>query len=188
MKRIFIIFLLGVFSTQIWAQHLNVKTNILYDATATINLGVEYKLGEKITLDIAGNYNNWTFSDNMKWKHWLVQPEFRYWICESFNGHFFGAHLLAGQFNFYKVNLPFELYPNLKDYNYQGNFYGGGIAYGYQWILSNRWSIEASLGVGYLYVDYDKYPCATCSKKLESTQTNYWGITKAGISVMYFIF
>ncbi len=40
-------------------------------------------------------------------KHWLVHPEFRYWLCERFNGHFFGVHLLGGEYNISKVKLPF---------------------------------------------------------------------------------
>ena len=38
------------------AQKWAVKSNLLYDATATINLGVEAALGPRVTLDISGNY------------------------------------------------------------------------------------------------------------------------------------
>lgn len=65
------------------AQKWAVKSNLLYDATATINLGVEAALGPRVTLDISGNYNPWEFGD-ARWKHWLIQPEVRYWLCESF--------------------------------------------------------------------------------------------------------
>ena len=52
-----------------------IKTNALYWATATPNLGVEFALSEKWTMDISGNYNPWKWSGNKKFKHWLVQPE-----------------------------------------------------------------------------------------------------------------
>ena len=68
------------------AQKWAVKSNLLYDATATINLGVEAALGPRVTLDISGNYNPWEFGD-ARWKHWLIQPEVRYWLCERFNRH-----------------------------------------------------------------------------------------------------
>lgn len=190
------------------AQISNIKTNLLYDATATINLGAEFKLSRQTTLDVSGNYNNWTFSDNKKWKNWMIQPEFRYRLFKRFNGHyrmyerfneryqpykklsghFFGLHVLIGQFNFNHVKLPFGLYPDLQNYNYQGDFYGGGLSYGYQWVFGRHWGLEATIGLGYLYVKYDKYPCAECGEKLESGDENYWGITKAGISLIYFIF
>ncbi|MCL2501833.1 MAG: DUF3575 domain-containing protein, partial [Bacteroidales bacterium] len=36
------------------------KTNLLYDAAIlTLNLGVEFKVGHKTTLDIPVNYNDW---------------------------------------------------------------------------------------------------------------------------------
>ncbi len=55
-------------------QEIALKTNLLYDATASFNIGAEIALGRKYTLDVSGNWNPWTFSDNMKWKHWFVQP------------------------------------------------------------------------------------------------------------------
>ena len=67
-----------------------IKTNALYWATSTPNLGFEVGLAKKITLDVSGNYNPWKFGDDRQIKHWLVQPELRYWLCERFNGSFFG--------------------------------------------------------------------------------------------------
>lgn len=71
------------------SQTVAVKTNLLYDATTTINLEGEVKLAARWTLGLSGNYNPWTFSEDKKMKHWLIQPEARYWLCESFAGHFF---------------------------------------------------------------------------------------------------
>lgn len=73
------------------AQKTAVKTNLLYDATTTMNLGVEFGLSPKWTLDVSGNYNPWTFSKNKKWKHWLVQPEARYWFCNKMMGSFIAS-------------------------------------------------------------------------------------------------
>lgn len=78
---------------------LAVKSNLLYNTTTSMNLGVEIGLAPKWTLDISGNYNPWTFSGNRKMKHWLVQPEVRYWPCQRFSGHFFGLHAHYAQFN-----------------------------------------------------------------------------------------
>ena len=70
------------------AQRVAVKTNALYWATSTPNLGFEVGLAKKITLDVSGNYNPWKFGNDCQIKHWLVQPELRYWLHERFNGHF----------------------------------------------------------------------------------------------------
>ena len=89
----------GVLSSNVRAQDVGLKTNVLYDAAATVNLGVEVGLAPRWTLDLSGNYNGWTFSGGRKWKHWLLQPEARWWFCDRFAGHFLGVHALGGQCN-----------------------------------------------------------------------------------------
>lgn len=160
----------------------SIKTNLLYDATTTFNLGGEMRLSDYLTLDVSVNYNPWTFSDNRKFKHILVQPELRYWIYEPFNGHFLGTHLIYSHFN--AGNLPFG---SLRDNRYQGNAYGLGFSYGYQWILSRHWSLEATLGLGYMYLDYSRYDCRTCGSKTGESHKNYFGPTKVGLSLIYVI-
>ena len=115
MKRI-LIFLMLLVSISLSAQDVAVKTNLLYDATTTINLGAEIGVATKWTVDLSANYNGWTFNDNKKWKHWMAQPEVRYWFCERFNGHFLGAHLLGGQYNWGGLDLPLGIrYRNTLD-------------------------------------------------------------------------
>lgn len=66
-------------------QNVAVKTNLLYDIAAyTANAGVEVGLAPRWTLDLSANYNGWTLSHDRKWKHWLLQPEARYWFCDRF--------------------------------------------------------------------------------------------------------
>lgn len=191
MKRLKEIVLAAValmFVTTTFAQKVGIKSNLLYDATSTINLGVEFGIAPRWTLDISGNYNPWMFSDNRKMKHWLVQPEFRWWSCQRFSGHFLGIHALGGQYNWGGM-LPWGVSPGEKLANsrYQGWLAGAGVSYGYHWILGSRWGLEASIGVGYAYVKYDKYPCATCGVRLDSGRRNYFGPTKAGITLIYMI-
>ena len=113
------------------AQDMALKSNLLYDATTTINLGYEVALNHKTTLDIWVNYNPWTLGRkwvglyeselpvsesnrasaserDTKLKHLAIQPEVRWWLCEKFNGHFFGVHLHGGMFNVGALKLPFN--------------------------------------------------------------------------------
>ena len=183
--------------TLITAQTAALKTNLLYDATSTINLGLEFKLKSNWTLDLSGNVNLWTFSGNKKMKLWLVQPEARWWTCHQFSGHFLGAHFHGGQFNMGGM-LPwgftngkmfgrFGGQAAIMDNRYQGWLTGAGLSYGYHWILGKRWGLEATLGVGYAYIKYEKYPCTECGSKLADEKKNYFGPTKAGISLIYMI-
>ncbi len=59
MKKVLFLFLLLAGMTNVYGQKFAVKSNLLYDATATINLGVEMGLSKKWTLDLSGNYNGW---------------------------------------------------------------------------------------------------------------------------------
>ena len=168
------------------------KTNLLYDATTTFNLGVEFRLSRRLSLDLPVNYNPWTFSNNRKLKHILVQPELRYWIYEPFNGHFLGVHALWSLFNVGNLSLPSPVeemmgYGDLKNYRYEGNLYGVGVSYGYHWILSRRFSLEATLGLGYVYLDYDRFNCPKCGERIESETKHYFGPTKVGVSLIYMI-
>lgn len=190
-KRLAAVFMLTVCCcSSISAQDVALKTNLFYDATTTANLGLELGLSPKWTLDVSGNLNPWTFSNNKKWKHWLVQPEVRYWFCNKFMGHFIGLHALGGQFNMGNWNTDFSFLGSnlseLKDHRVEGWMVGAGLAYGYAWALSKHWNLEGELGIGYAYMRYDKYRCARCGEKVENDRTHhYFGPTKAAINLVY---
>ncbi len=182
--------LLGGATFSCRAQEFALKTNVLYWATTTPNLGFEVGLAPKWTLDVSMGYNPWTFSDNKKWKHWLVQPEARYWLCEKMGGHFLGLHLHGGQYNIGNVNADFKLlgtdFSKLKDSRYEGWFVGAGVSYGYAWMLGKHWNLEAEIGIGYAYTRYDRYECATCGSKMQDDNVHHYvGPTKAAINLVY---
>ena len=164
------------------AQKWAVKSNLLYDATATINLGVEAALGPRVTLDISGNYNPWEFGD-ARWKHWLIQPEVRYWLCERFNGHFFGLHAHYAEYNAGGINFNADFHRH----RYQGHLYGAGLSYGYQWLIGKRWNLEATVGLGYARLWDRKYPIAECGEVIRTRSRNYFGPTKIGLALIFII-
>ena len=144
-NRLFLAALLFV-CTDLCGQNVQIKTNLLYDATATINIGSECRLGRRWSLDLSGSYNGWKLGGDRKWKHWLVQPEGRYWFGSAFKGHYVGVHLHGGQMNLGHVGFGDHA---LREHYRQGWFYGCGVGYGYQWFLSRNWRMEAGLGLGY---------------------------------------
>lgn len=60
----------------------------------------------------------------------MVMPEFRYWLCERYNGHFFGLHSGYAFYNISGVRIPFQS-KSTKDHRYQGWATGLGLSYGY---------------------------------------------------------
>ena len=260
---IFVVLIVVGTGQKLFAQDMALKTNLLYDATTTINLGYEVALNHKTTLDIWVNYNPWTLGHKWvgiegagpsfveqresKLKHLMVQPEVRWWLCEKFNGHFLGAHLHGGIFNVGAMKMPFDWgrykgadgeflgsYPETlttadgnkvkgiqykrgtapyqgmvnkfgKEYannqivyanadrdgiyvnSYEGWFIGAGISYGYHWVLSSRFSMEFTIGVGYAYLNYEKTRCTDCKQVIGDEVTHYFGPTRAGISLVYML-
>lgn len=171
----------------IMAQDFALKTDLVKWGTASFNIEPELKVGKKSTVALALSWNPFTFSDNKKWRHLWIQPEYRYWFCAPFGGHFIGVHPIYSHFNAGNIQFTFGLFDELKEYRFQGDLFGAGIGYGYHWILNNRWSIEAEIGFGAAYVDYDKYECATCGDKVGSDQKVKLMPTKAAVSLIYVI-
>lgn len=182
-KFFFLLFLFTGLPVWVAGQQTALKTNAIFWATTTPNAGVEIGISHNITVDIWGGYNAWKFPDNMKLNLYLLQPEVRYWFCRKFEGQFVGLHGHYGHFNIGQI--PFI--PGLKEHTLRGNFYGGGLSYGYHWALGERWGIEAMLGVGYAYMKYDKLRCAECGEREGSYTRTYFGPTRIGISFIYFL-
>lgn len=170
-------------------QEAALKTNILNDVVLSPNVSAEFGLAPKWTIEASGQLNAWTVNGH-NWRHWLLMPEGRYWFCQRFSGHFVGAHLLGGQYNFGNLHNNIKFlgtdFSKLTDERHQGWFAGAGIAYGYSWILDRRWNLEAEIGIGWVHTWYDVYRCANCGKKIRSNQHhNYFGPTKAAINIVY---
>ena len=152
----------AAFLTKSNAQEVGIKTNFAHWATASPNLGVEIGLGKKFTLDVSAGFNPFSFSHNRQWKHWIVQPELRWWTCEHFNGHFLAIHAIGGGFNVGNLSFfPFSMWDGLENNRYKG-------------------------GAGYAHAWYDQYTGSEYSELVRSdANKNYWGITKLAISLVY---
>lgn len=200
LQALMLLLCLAIFAPSAFADqprnNLAIKTNLLYDATATPNLGIEFGVGRKNTLQLFYGLNPWTFETDKgerKAKHWVAMPELRWWTCSRFNGHFLGIHAMGGQFNASNVDLYLpgmffsgrDIAKDVRDFRCQGYFAGGGVTYGYQWILGRHWNIEAEIGVGYNHIWYDRYPCHQCGAKIATGETNYAGVTKVGLTLLY---
>ncbi len=77
---ILIVLVLGCF-IEVKLKKVALKSNLLYDATTTMNLGLEFGLARKWTLDVPVNYNPWKPDNGRRLRHWGIQPEVRYWFC-----------------------------------------------------------------------------------------------------------
>ena len=176
------------FAFAVKGQNVAVKTNLLADAAISPNLGVEIGLAPRWSLDLTGQFNLWPINQH-KWKHWLAQPEARYWFCDAFAKHFLGLHLMGGQYNTggirNNINFLGSDLSVLTDHYIEGWGVGAGVAYGYAVPLNRHWNLEFEIGVGYVYTKYDKYECTECRKPAGSGDHHYVGPTKAAINLVY---
>jgi outer membrane protein OmpA-like peptidoglycan-associated protein len=159
---------------------MSVKSNLLYDLTSTLNVGLELPISGKFSVDVPVNFNPWTFGGGRKWKHWLVQPALRYWPSRLLGGSFWGIHGHVGEYNVARV---------FGQARYQGWLLGGGLSYGYRWNFGYRWGMETEIGVGYARLNHKKYSigeeCPKCGSLLKQEGKNYVGVTKVALAVVY---
>lgn len=195
-KVLMAIFLMAIFCTHHAAAQIAVKTNLLYDAATTPNIGAEIGVGNRNTFSLVYGINPWTFNHNgreHKAKHWVLMPEYRWWLTSRYNGSFLGVNLMGGEYNVANAHLPIpgaffggdNLTAGVRHHRYAGEFVGVGATYGYQWTLTRHWNLEAELGVGYAHAWYRKYDTDEAGRQTAKGGTNYAGVTKLGVSIIY---
>ena len=159
-------------ASNLCGQNIAIKSNLLYDLTTTLNMGGEVRCDDTHTISLSLNYNPWNFGGNKKMKH-------LHYALFNFGG------MLPWGFNNGKM-LGIEN-RQIAHNRYQGNLAGFGISYGYQWIISPQWNLEAGISLGYAHLNYKRYGQSEGAALLEKSSCNYWGPTQAGISIIYFI-
>jgi hypothetical protein len=171
------------------AQHVALKKNLLYDATGTINLGTEIALAPRWTLDWSSSLNDWEVLENREWKHFLTQPEARYWFCSRFAGHFIGIHAHYARYDIANIDNDIKFlgtnFSALSNSGFNGWLLGAGVGYGYAFVLGEHWNLEMELGIGYAYMEYDRRVWATGVVVEHNAHRNYFGITKLNIGLSY---
>jgi hypothetical protein len=130
-----------------------IKTNLLYDMALTPNLGVEVPIGDRYSVE-AGFMRGWWLARNWSfcWQLEAASLEGRYWFNPReerwrYGGWFAGVFAQAGFYDF-----------QLDTYNgLQGEFLMAGGSGGYMRQLGGAWSLEFSLGLGFLVTEYRRY-------------------------------
>lgn len=167
-----------VFTTE--KKQLAVKTNALYLAGGVTNLGIEYPISHKFSIDLPFYYSPYKIANNYRISVLAIQPELRYWFAKPLSGSFVGLHAHGGYFN---VSLNKK--NRYQDLDGDTPLWGFGLSYGYVFALSGNWFMELTLGAGYANIKYDAFRNYHNGPKYDSGRTNYWGLTRAGVSVVY---
>ena len=193
------------------AQSLALRTNLLYDATLSPNLGAEVRLDSVWSAGINVGFNAWDIDKqkNKKWRHVLVSPNVRRYFGHKRDSHsiygykndtygvlrdsvvtrrmqYFEGNIIYSHYNVGNTKIPFGLYSAIKDRRLQGDLLALGGKYGYSWILARNWRIEAEAGLAVGYAWFKEYDCDHCG--------TYYGkgdriflLPQLGINVVYLI-
>ncbi len=159
-----------------YAQRVSFKTNALYWGTLSPNAGVEFRLSRHFTLNLEGAVNPFTIGD-YKLHSAAFMPEARYWFsARPQAGHFVG---LMGFGGIYSMAWNHT--------NHMGDALGGGVTYGYSFVLSRRWSLETTIGLGMLHVREKKFAEGTTEPKEINHTKTIPAPLKAGITFTYIL-
>ena len=166
------------------------KTNVIYDATATINLGVEFALAPKMTMDISGDLHPWVLPNGWRLTHYLVQPELRFWLKERFQGHFFAVNVLGATYNAGNIKNNFHIMGRdmsaLGRHRVEGSAFGAGLGYGYAVRVARRLNVEMEIGLGYIGAEFDAYRLGEKeSLYAQNSTAQYFGPTKGALNIVY---
>lgn len=127
-------------------QMFGLSTNVLGLATGTINAGIDFKVSNHWSIEVPV-YINPISTDKLSLLSASLQPALKYWFQNVFVGHYIALSNLS---SYYQIALR-------SDAIDKGWLVGGGLSYGYSFILSQRWSMNAEVGFGAYYAQYDNF-------------------------------
>lgn len=169
------------------------KTNILYDALAVPNIGVECYLGKQWT--VAADWMHAWWGNDKKHRYWRIYGggiSVRKWLAQTadakiMHGHHIGinAQLLTFDFEFggtgYMAGVPGGTLWNRMNYAF-------GAEYGYSMPIAKRLNIDFSLVAGYMGGRYYEYKPLDGHYVWQATKNrNWWGPTKLEVSLAWFL-
>ncbi len=177
MGRCFAVLILILFSfSAVTAQRVMLKTNALYWATLSPNLGAEFRLSRRFTVNVEAATNPFTVSD-YKLYATAFMPEVRFWPAGRPQArHFIGAMALGAIYDLHYDGT-----------SHDGNAVGAGLTYGYCFVLGKRWSLETTLGAGLLRFREKKTPDGQPVSEVPNHSKTIFAPLKAGITLTYIL-
>ncbi len=162
----------------------SIRSNMLYDAALIPNIGVEFAINDSWSVGA-----NWVYAWWNSWKKhnfWRIYGgEFivnKYLFRDEDSQRMTGSHVGA---YFQGATYDFELGGD----GIMANFnWGLGVSYGYSLAVNRSLNIDFEIGVGYFGGKTQRYyPDEGCYVWSEDKQLNYVGVTKLGVSLVWFL-
>ncbi len=172
------------------SAQVELKVNLPLAAVLVPNLGIEFQVGKKtsLQLDVLGSF--WDSIDGDPLLITQTFLEFRYYQNNDTSGWFVGGHLGFGMFTLQKPYdfIIYDYYNNGSNPDpADGTFKSGrsgfhGLSLGYKKRLSDRWALEAFVGGGYTMSWYKGY---NGMERTDVDEDNYRDFNGSGEVVLY---
>jgi len=166
---------------------INFSTNLLYDLLLLPSVGVEIPLSDRWSVAANGTFN-W-LSNKSKHRYWrigTIDVEGRYWLGKSGSNSLLRGHHVGAYVAVYRYDIEFGAKGQMADFNY-----GAGLSYGYAVPIGRSWSLDFSLGVGYIGGKYKEYEPSDDEYEhyvWQSDKDRTWvGPTKAEVKLVWHI-
>lgn len=173
--------------------YMDIRTNMLYDALALPNIGVDLYLGKN--LSIGGNwlYGWWkTDRHSRYWRAYGGELNGRWWFGRAARGKPLSGHHLGVYGQAYTYDFEWggkgEMGGKPGDNMWNRCFWAAGVEYGFSLPVARRINIDFSLGLGYTEGTYYKYHPEDGHYVWESThKRRYVGPTKLEAALVWLI-
>ena len=173
--------------------YMDIRSNMLYDALALPNIGVDFYLGKNFSIG-----GNWMYG----W--WKTDRRSRYWRAYGgeLNGRWwFGKAARSKPLTGHHVGIYGQVYTYDFEWGGQGEmggkpgdnmwnrcFWAAGVEYGFSLPVARRINIDFTLGLGYTEGTYYKYHPEDGHYVWESThKRHYVGPTKLEVAFVWLI-
>ncbi len=147
----------GCFSQNASAQRVAISTDMVEWAAQTANVAIDARLGNRVTLGVsvcANPLKSYFGTKSIRTANFRVEPRVRYWFNRAMARNFIGFSLTGGTYDL--------IY---RDHHYNGDIMAASLHYGYALVLSKRWNVEFSGGVGIGYTRGYNWPAGTPTPK-----------------------
>ena len=169
-----------------------IKTNIPLILAGTPNLGIEFTLGNKFSLNVEGLWTPYMFEKSESVMRILqtsadvryyVKPKY-YHTNNMFDGFYIGPYAMYANYN-----VGFRRVEPVNDNDrFLGWAISTGLNIGYKIYLSRLFRLDFNLGLGYAHLEYETYRLGKEFAKApkDGIDTSSWiGPTKFGIHLVY---
>ena len=174
-------------------EHVGVRTNALTWMMLSPSLGADVQFGGRWQAGIDGHVSLIGATDDMV-KMTGAGAELRRYFCKaytstdireknggagrSYHGLYMGISARYLKYDDRLLNKPSR----------DGKMMTAGLLAGYTFLLPGHWTVDASIGVGYVHDDYTAYEWyqpRQVNRWIESEVRNRFGLTSAEISLVY---